>query len=412
MDTTKLGVALPAAAEIVVIGAGVVGLSCAIELAKRGHEVVVVDRGRPGRGAAAASAGFIVPSHVMPLAAPGVFAEFARSATSRDGAVSVRPSASVRDWRWYLDFARHCTRRHAERAVPALIGLASTSATMIDEWVTEFSIDCDLRHDGVLDVYGRGAPYEAAARHAETLIQYGVRAELLDAKAVHRLEPALYGDVGGAIRFPDDRSLHPERFLDGLVAAADDLGVVVVGDAAVESIDRVGPRRSALATARGTVTASAVVVAAGTGSSALGRSLRMRIPVMPALGVSVTFNRPASGPTASLLLGERHIAVAPMADEFRLSGWFQLGRNRVRDDPSLIDGLVRLARSRVDFDDGVEVERVIAGARPVGSHGTPIIELLPHSRGAVVAIATGHGIAGLSFGPGTGRRVADLIAST
>jgi D-amino-acid dehydrogenase len=109
-----------------------------------------------------------------------------------------------------------------------------------------------------------------------------------------------------------------------------------------------------------------------------------------------------------MLLGEKHVAIGPMGDQLRLSGRFELGRFGTTPDPKRIADIERLARSRLDFDEQLNVRETWAGLRPVSPDGVPIIS--KSSTWDNVTIATGHAMIGLSIGPGTGRVVAHIVA--
>jgi D-amino-acid dehydrogenase len=129
--------------------------------------------------------------------------------------------------------------------------------------------------------------------------------------------------------------------------------------------------------------------------------------VIAGRGLSVTVDRPASGPSRPLLLGEDHVAVAPMGDSLRLSAWFQLNNFDTAVSQDRIARLERIARRRIRLDDALTIRRRWAGLRPVTPDGVPIIGRSPRWRN--VTIAAGHSMTGLTHGPGTGRLVAQLV---
>ena len=122
---------------MVVVGAGIVGLAAALELARRGRRVAVLERGVIDGGCAAGSAGHLVPSHVIPLAAPGALTEAINGLLRRDGALSVSWTAAPEFWRWIVGFVRSCNRRSVETAAPALTALARLSTEIWDDWLDD-----------------------------------------------------------------------------------------------------------------------------------------------------------------------------------------------------------------------------------------------------------------------------------
>lgn len=389
----------------VVIGGGIVGLASALELARRGLGVTVIDRGPIDGGCALGSAGHLVPSHVVPLAEPGAMRAALHDLIRRDGAVSVSWSADPAFWRWVLRFMRSCTARSVTTAAPALTELARLSDAIWSSWLAESAVP--VTRAGLLDVYAGAKPFTAAARHAEGLRRWGVAVEVLDGNATMAMEPALIGPVSGAIHLPDDRSIPPEPALSDLIERVTAAGVTLLPHREVLGLDTAGDRVTRLRTSGGDVDTTELVLAAGAWTGRLARQLGERVPVIAGRGLSVTVDRPASGPVRPLLLGEDHVAVAPMGDALRLSAWFQLNNFDTAISQERIDRLERIARRRIRLDDSLTIRRRWAGLRPVTPDGVPIIGRSPRWRN--VTIAAGHSMTGLTHGPGTGRLVAQLV---
>jgi D-amino-acid dehydrogenase len=394
--------------EVVIVGGGIVGLSSAYELASRGFDVVVIDRGDVGAGCAEGSAGHIVPSHVIPLAAPGAARHAIESLLDREGPLSVRWGMGPRLWRWLVAFARSCRQADLDAAAGALSDLGTLSVALIDAWIDGLDIPCYRRTDGLLDVYGDQASFEVAASSAELASLHGVAVEILDGATARSLEPALKTSVIGAVRFPHDGNLDPAKFLDGLRRATLAAGATLLSGVEMRGLTSSGRSITKVDTDHGPIGAGHVVIAAGAWSGGLASTLGEKIPVVSGRGFSLTADRPAVGPRCAMLLGEKHVAVGPMGDKLRLSGRFEVGEYGSTPDPRRIAQIERLARTRLDFDDPLIIRETWAGLRPITPDGVPIVSA--SSRWDNVTIATGHAMIGLSIGPGSGRLVAQLVA--
>ena len=390
---------------VAIIGGGIVGLATAVELARRGRPIVIVDQAEIGAGCGIGSAGHIVPSHVIPLAAPGMAQTLRRELGRRHRALSIAPTVSPSFWAWAVSFLRHCTSESVESAAPALAALGQLSA----ELTSEFGQTTDIHYadGGLLDVYGSENAFEQASSHADELRAHGVDVLMLDAQQTRELEPTANEAVIGSLLLSDDASIRPASLLDGLRDQALRAGVVLASRTEATGLQFEGGHAVAVQTNRGPLPVGHVVVAAGAWSGRFGKDLDVHIPVVSARGLSLTVDRPAVSPRRAMLLGEQHVAIGPNRDELRMSGWFELGRMSLSPPPRRVARLETLARSRLDFDTTLTNRRTWAGLRPMTPDGVPIIGA--SGRWQNVTIATGHAMIGLSMGLGTGRVVAQLV---
>lgn len=399
--------ALPAAAEAVVVGAGAVGLSIAYELAGRGWDTTVVDREAAGVGTSVGNAGFVVPSHVLPVAEPGMFATALRSVLSGKGPFAVRPSLRSGLLRWTAAFLRNCRPRAVEAAAPTLAALGDLSAGLFQEWLAAEKIECAYEPNGLLNVFGGEREFAKGRHRAEWEAKFGVPIRMLDGDDARQMEPALNETVTGAVFYEDDAGLDPGRFITGLAAAAVRRGVKLVPRAEVLGAEAGDGEVRRLTTTRGEIRAREVVIAAGAWTPRLAALFGSRLPIQPAKGYSITVRRPGRGPRRRMLLGDKYVAVAPMGDFLRMSGWFELGRLDSRLPPARLAQVERNARSRLEMDPELRVTGRWAGFRPVTPDGVPVIGRAPGWRN--LTYAAGHALLGLSLGPATGRLITRII---
>ena len=398
---------IPGETDVAVIGGGVIGLCTAYELVAHGREVVVIDQGPIARGSTAGNAGFIVPSHVIPLAAPGVLPGVVRGMLRRTGPVTARPSLDPAYLNWIVRFVRNCTRKAAHTGAVTLAALGFLSAELAVQWIVEEGIECGYRPDGLLHVYGDARALAGAKHEAAEMEHYGVAIEMFGAAEIRDLEPALNDEVIGGFLCVDDGGLDPAQFLSSLASVLTARGVRLVPHTEVLGFGTSATAVEDLVTSRGNLVVDQVVVATGAWTPKVASFLGESLPVQAGKGYSMTVAKPRLGPSMNILIGDRWAAVNPMGDQLRMSGWLELGRLDTKPSLKRLAQIEANVRSRIRLDPTLTVLERWAGIRPVTPDGIPIIG--PAPRWSNVTYAVGHGKLGLSLGPVTGRLVAQMV---
>ncbi len=406
----------------IVVGAGIVGLCAARELRHRGFDLTVVERDPEGHAAAShGNAGIIVPSHFVPLAAPGVVGQALRWMLDPTGPFYVRPRASLALLQWGWRFWRSATAEQVQRAAPLLLQLNLVSRRLYDELVAELGIDVGFTPRGLLMLCRTESGLEEEVATAALARDLGLTAQTLDAAALRALEPDVELDVVGAVHVAEDAHLDPAALMRALRAhlAADGVRFIV-GTEVVAVRERGGAVTATLRAADAdgtrapetapTLRGDALVLAGGSWSVALGRQLGLRLLLQPGKGYALTIERPSQFLRTAAILVEARASATLVGGRFRIGGTMELAGFDPRLAPARIDGIKRSAQryfprlARAELD----AATTWAGFRPVSPDGLPYLGRTPrHPR---VVVATGHAMMGLSLGPVTGRLVAKLIA--
>lgn len=394
--------------RVLVIGGGVIGVCAAYYLARDGCAVTLVERGpQVAWGSSYGNSGLIVPSHSVPLAAPGVWWQGLRWMADPESPFYIRPRLDPALLRWLWRFRAHCTEAHVRRALPVLRDLSYRSRALYRELTALTGPDCAFREDGALTVFRTEAGFARGRHELGVLTRAGVTARTVDAREARELEPRLATTVVGALHWPDDASLVPDRFVTGLARAAEALGVAVRRGTEVLGFRVEGRRLTTVETTRGDLPADQVVLAAGAWTTPLGRLLGLRIPIQAAKGYSLTYRRPADGPRLPLLLGEARVAVTPMGPWLRFGGTLELAGLDLEVNRRRVAAVARAPRQYLEGLDGLELVEIWRGLRPVTPDGLPLLGR--PRRYENVIVAAGHATIGMSLGPVTGRVVADLV---
>ena len=392
--------------RVVVIGGGLVGLSCAWFLRRGGAEVVVVERGAPGGGASRGNAGAICPSMAEPLPAPGMIRHALTNLLRRDAALFVHPAYVLPMAGFLRRFAAAATRGRYDAGLAAMQQLARGAAGAYDELAAS-DIGTHVSTAGYLVVHGSREAALDERRAVARMAAGGIGrppGEILGGPELRALEPILSHAVRFGFELPGERSIDPSRFVDDLVADLSTDGVrIEQDDPAVAVRDRGGGIE--VATERGAVEGDVAVVAAGAWSRDLVAHLGLRLPLLPGKGYSFALG-PETMPTRVLALEQAHVMATPMGDRLRVAGTMEFdGTDRF--NAGRLDSIVRgITPLLVGIDPSSRTEEWV-GARPMTPDGLPFLGRCPgHER---IVVAAGHNMLGLTLAPITGRVIAGLV---
>lgn len=393
--------------DILIVGAGILGLSSAWYLAERGAKVTVVDREPLKDAASCGNAGLISLGH-PPLTRPGVSVQGIKWMFNKQSPLYIKPRLDGDLARWLWTFHRHCNQTHYEGTMEVLCELGRLSADCFEQILSETEIDCDWQRQGWDDVCMHESSLDHAEEEAQILKRFGFDSERVTGDELRADAPAYTDDVVGAIRFEDSATLSPQAFIAGLARELQNRGVTIRTDCTVETLLKRHDRVEGVRLAGGEeLTADATVLAAGVWSDKLARAIGLRIPMQPARG----YHRDVVGldtmPPRGCVLNETFIAVSPFHDTLRLAGTLELSGF---DAPWLGDRLAHLTKAGGTYIHGVEAATVTqewAGYRPCTADGMPVVGAVPRMPGLFVG--TGHAMMGMTLGPASGKLIAEAI---
>ena len=307
-----------ASADVLIIGGGVIGLSCAYELQRAGRQVRVLEQGRIGSGSSHGNCGTLTPSHAAPLAAPGVIAKALRWMLKPDAPLYIAPRFDPALWHWLWRFAGRCNARDCHQATQAKSALLETSRTLIEQLVREHALDCEFAASGV--VYAFADPRERDATFATLplLREVGIASEAWDAATLAANEPSLREGLAGGLLFPGDASLRPDRYVAELARLAREAGCELIENCAVLGFRRERGRVVGVRTSHGMQRGRDVIIATGAWSPELVRQLGFALPIQPGKGYSITWDAAARLCVGRCLLKERSVCVTAWGSGFRL----------------------------------------------------------------------------------------------
>ena len=395
--------------HVIVIGGGAVGLCSAHFLLTSGCDVTIVERGEIGEGASLHNAGLIVPSHFVPLAAPGMVMLGLRWMLRPDSPFYIRPRLDPDLLTWLWQFARASTAGWTERAMILLRDMSFASLALYEELSALRGMDFEFERNGLLMLFRTGHGRENSVKMASQASKIGIEANVLDRAQMEELEPGVIFNATGGVHYPGDAHLTPALFVDRLRDRLITQGVRFVGSSRVTGFVTRPLGITAVTTTGGTFAADEFVLAGGSWSPLIVRSLRVRIPMQPGKGYSVTVRNSPVRPRIPMLLEEARVAVTPMGDRLRFSGTMELAG---------LDSSVNLRRVRALLGsvppylgglDPAQLQQgeIWAGLRPCSPDGLPFIGRFRKFDNLIAA--TGHAMVGISLAPITGKLVAEIV---
>ena len=392
--------------DVLVLGGGIVGVCSAHYLAARGKSVTLLERGEIASGCSAGNAGFVCPSHSIPLAQPGVIAKGLKWMFDPDSPFYIKPRFSPALFSWLWKFRAACTEERVRRVMTVLRDLHCESVELFEELSRTPGLAFGWTRRGILSLYRTGHAFEGGLKESAALQEIGVPSRSLTPEEIAARVPRARPGLAGAIHFPGDAHLDPLAFVRGLATHVGSRGVDVRTGTEVTGFATSGRRITAVRTAQGEFAADQIVLAAGSWSPSLARELRLRIPVQPAKGYSITFPRPDGAPSVPLLLAEAKVGVTPIGDRLRLAGTLELAGLDLTINERRVEAIRRGAGTFLDGLEGAATGDVWRGLRPCTPDGLPILGRSPAFDNLI--LATGHAMIGVSLGPVTGALVAQI----
>lgn len=388
--------------EIAVIGAGIIGLSCAFRLAQAGHDVILVDPQDPGSGASYGNAGTIADYAVMPVGNPAVLRDLPRLLFDRNSPLAIRHAAIVSLAPWLLRFVQQSLPAATARNAAAIAGLVTDAAPLWQELAAEIGASQILQHRGALYFYETQDAFRAATEEMTKRRALGISVDLVAADELAGLEPGLPAAHGGAF-FPNAVFLSdPGQMVTCLAVAVAALGVAHQRS----TIARLEPQSDGIRlTGNGSdIHASRVVIAAGAHSKHLARMAGDPVPLETERGYHLEWDMPEPRLLRPCCPTSRGFYMCPMSGRLRIAGTVELGGLTAPPSPNRIKRLEEGAKAI--FPDLGSPSRSWMGFRPSIPDSVPVIG---EGRDTRVIHAYGHGHIGLTLAPVTARMVEAII---
>ena len=395
--------------DVLILGAGVMGLSCALQLLKAGRSVTLIDKGKAGGATSAGNCGTITPSHAQPLTAPGTVGQALRWMLQSDAPLRIKPTLNLDRLAWFWHFARRCRPDIQAATTQARAAIALQSRNLLAQLIKDEQFDCEFVAQGTLHVWRDADSFEQALHEAEVLNALGLTVEVKDARQTRNLEPALNDQIVGGLYHTRDAQLRPERYMAELSRRVRELGGVIIEERTITSIEYQGDRIEAVCCGPHRYRAAEYIMALGAWTPLLAKQLKLAIPIQPGKGYSITYDRPEHSPQIPMVLVERSVCVTAWGSGFRLGSTMEFSGYDEHLNRRRLDALVHAAREYLQHPHGPNKQQEWYGWRPMTWDDLPIIGRSPQHRN--LTLATGHGMLGITMSAATSLLVKNILCN-
>ena len=383
--------------HVFIIGGGVIGLCSAYYALQQGHRVTIWER-EPEKGdnCSLGNAGMVVPSHFIPLAAPGMIAKGLRWMFNPQSPFYVKPRLSPALMRWGWLFYRHANSTHVDACKQLLLDLNLRSRELFAEIAKDS--DFDFQQRGLLMLCRTQKGLDEEAEVAEMAHALGSRAEVLDAAATAKMDPDITMNVAGSVWFPDDCHLNPNAFTAVMRERVRAAGGVILFGQSLDRIEHAQGKVLAIHSKGQRFPVDQLLIAGGSWSAEILRELGIHLPLQAGKGYSLTLTKPKQLPKLCSIFAEAKVAITPMNGALRFAGTMEVGDLSLNINPQRVKGIVRSVQPyfpAFSEEDFAEITPW-AGLRPVSPDGMPYLGRAP--RHEIVLIATGLELPAKRFG--------------
>lgn len=394
--------------RIVIVGGGVVGLFCAYYLQEEGHAVTLIDKGEMNAGASYVNAGYLTPSHIVPLAAPGMVTKGIKWMFNSSSPFYIEPRFDYDLWDWGIKFMRSCTHKHVASSLKIIKDINMMSKDLYTDLSNLPVFDFHMEDKGLLMAFRTSAAEREEAKVVKAAQKLGLDVVQIDSNEVNQIQPGIAMDIEGAFHYRCDAHSTPVVLMDQLKAHLIEKGVEIKKQTQVLDFTLKGEKVTQVNTTQGTFDADEVVVASGVWAQDLLKSVGIRLPLQAGKGYSLNEYTP-NGISLPAILMESKVAVTPMQGFTRFSGTMEITSAYHGVRKNRVSAIARAVETYYpEFTLSAQaLAQVQSGLRPLSPDGLPYIGRV--TKYSNLSIATGHSMMGWSLGPVTGKLIAEMI---
>ena len=395
--------------KIIIIGGGIIGLSTAYYLQKEGHQVTVIDKSDFSSGASYVNAGYITPSHIIPLSAPGMITKGIKWMFNSSSPFYVKPRLDKDFLEWSWLFKKSATKAKVQKAIPVIKDINLLSRSLYESMKTEVDFEFFYQHKGLLMYYKTDKAGEEEWKVGQKAIDLGLKVENLSKEDVKKIEPNVDLDIRGAVYYHSDAHMTPNEFMPQLKSYLEKKGVIILGNEEVLDIDLSANQIKSIRIKNKELKADEFVIATGAWTQNFVKKLGLSILIQAGKGYRINSYKETKISIPAILM-EAKVAVTPMNGFTRFAGTMEIDDINHNINSVRVQAIAKAAESYYPSltITTEEKENAQCGLRPCSPDGLPYIGKT--SKYKNLTIASGHAMMGWSLGPATGKLVSEIIS--
>jgi D-amino-acid dehydrogenase len=395
--------------KVIVAGGGVIGLCTAYYLNKAGHEVTLIDKGDLKHGTSFGNAGYISPSHFIPLASPGIVAKGLQWMLSSSSPFYIKPRLNMDLIRWALTFWKRSGKSTMERNIPHLNNILHLSRELTSSIRNELGNQFRMEEKGCFMLYKSALTEKHEIELAKEAAALNIETRIFSAKEIQDMEPEVEVNVRGGVLYPIDAHLHPGDLMQTIHDHLQQSGVKFQLETTITGFEKQGRKVTKVLTDKGEFNGDEIVLATGSWLPATSRDLGIDLLLQAGKGYSMTFDAVEKNLHYPAILVDDRVAMTPMGADLRMGGTMEISGI---GSPMLMKRVQAIFKAAKNYYPDLPVtfpsqDKIWHGLRPLSPDGLPYIGR--HSKYDNMVMAGGHAMLGLSLAAATGKLVEEIV---